>query len=106
MVRLCIALNVKAEVPDAAVDQTVLRDGHYLWLKELHSSLRFDTKRIFPIPKDIEWHTEEHTIWMLLVGMFGDWGTSIRGGWIDKPSECAEFIEELCKECWVEYDGK
>lgn len=39
-----------------------------------------------------QWHTEKHVIWMLLVSAFGDWGTSVRSGWIDKPKECAEYI--------------
>ena len=33
---------------------------------------------------------------MLLVGMFGNWGTSINSGWIEKTKECAEFIRNLC----------
>ena len=89
-----------------ALKDIVWYDGHYDWLKELHSDLLWRTKRSFLIPDDIEWHTEQHTIWMLLVGMFGNWGTSIRSGWIDKPIECAAFIEELCKEMWEKEDGQ
>jgi hypothetical protein len=37
-------------------------------------------------------------IWMLLVGMFGDWGTSIRGGWIERHDECIAFIKSIMPE--------
>ncbi len=90
-----------------ALTNIVWYDGHYVWLKELRDELieHNDPHRFFTKKFD-EWHTEKHTIWMLLVGMFGDWGTSIRIGWIDKPIECARFIEELCKEMWEEEDGQ
>lgn len=29
-----------------------------------------------------EINSEEHVIWMLIVGRFGEWGSSINGGWI------------------------
>lgn len=47
-----------------------------------------------------EWDTEEHFIWMLLVGMFGDWGTSINSGWIDydKTNAAADYLFNLFKE--------
>ena len=83
-----------------ALKNIVWYDGHYEWLKELHSKLLWDPKRSFLKPVEIQWHSEEHTIWMLLVGMFGNWGTSIRSGWIDQPKACAEFIEELCADAW------
>lgn len=37
----------------------------------------------------------EFVIWSILVGMFGDWGTSPRSGWIVKPKECKMFLQEL-----------
>lgn len=86
-----------------ALESIVWYDGHYVWLKELHNKLKSCREEsFFSMPNDIEWHTEKHTIWMLLVGMFGSWGTSIRSGWIEKTAECAEFIEALCKESWLE----
>ena len=41
------------------------------------------------------WGKEAHTIWMFLVGMFGDWGTSIRSGCISEFNECKEWLEEM-----------
>ena len=45
-------------------------------------------------PKIQDWGSEEHTIWMMLVGMFGDWGTSIRSGWIEEIDECVEYLRD------------
>jgi hypothetical protein len=71
-------------------------DGHEEWLEKLANKL--EKTDFYKCPFDIkEWHTEEHTIWMLLVGMFGDWGTSIRGGWIDKTKEASKYIRHLIK---------
>ena len=84
-----------------ALESIAWYDGHYLWLKELRDNLALHrSEYIYDMPEDIVWHTEKHTIWMLLVGMFGDWGTSIRGGWITDMDECIAFIDELCKDCW------
>ena len=85
-----------------ALENIIWYNCHYVWLKELRDALEKLPKgehmgRIFGPD---EWHTEHHMIWMLLVGMFGNWGTSIRSGWIDKIPECIEFIDEICKESW------
>ena len=48
--------------------------------------------------------TEEHCVYMMLVGMFGDWGTSIRGGWIEDCEECKKWLEEA--KAWVMGEGK
>lgn len=68
-------------------------------LKSLLTRLRNSTDYYFrcPLPCD-EWHTETHVIYMLLVGMFGSWGTSIRSGWIEQKKECVEYIREICSE--------
>lgn len=50
-----------------------------------------------PIPVD-GWNTDLHCLWMILVGMFGDWGTSIRGGWIEDLKGAAEFLREALAE--------
>lgn len=89
-----------------ALDSVIWYDGHYEWLKELRDDMEVYLKSndkkafyqiIFPAP---EWLSEKHTIYMLLVGMFGDWGTSIRGGWIEDTEECIKFIDEICKHSW------
>lgn len=38
---------------------------------------------------------ELNVLWILLVEMFGDCGTSPRSGWIEKRSECANFLETI-----------
>lgn len=80
----------------------VAYNGHSQWLKEIIKALEEKKKEKYsnyciPLPTS-EWHTEKHTIWMLLVGMFGDWGTSIRSGWIEQYDDCIEFIESLIRE--------
>jgi hypothetical protein len=70
-------------------------NGHSEWLKDLADEIE-KAPDLYICPIDYrEWHTEEHTIWMLLVGMFGNWGTSIRGGWIEEKQECADYIRKL-----------
>lgn len=84
-----------------ALESIVWYDGHYVWLKDLRDELaKYPKDKNFLTPDDIEWHTEIHTIWMLLVGMFGDWGTSIRSGWIEDIQDCIDFIDALCEESW------
>lgn len=71
-------------------------DCHEKWLEKLASEL--EKTDFYKCPFDIdEWHTERHVIWMLLVGMFGNWGTSIRSGWIGKTKEASEYIRHLIK---------
>ena len=38
---------------------------------------------------------ELNVLWILLVEMFGDCGTSPRSGWIEKRSECSDFLETI-----------
>ena len=38
---------------------------------------------------------ELNVLWILLVEMFGDCGTSPRSGWIENRSECADFLEAV-----------
>ena len=42
---------------------------------------------------------EFEIIWMILVSLFGDYGTSPRSGWIykDNWNECKKFIKMLCE---------
>ena len=84
-----------------ALESVVWYNGHYVWLKELRDELsRLADGEVYHMPDDIQWNTEKHTIMMLRVGMFGDWGTSIRAGWIGDKEGCIEFIERMCKEVW------
>jgi hypothetical protein len=85
-----------------ALKDIVYYDGHAEWLCELKNNIEEVRKNghyVLANPFDAEeWHTEKHVIWMLLVGMFGDWGTSIRGGWIEDFDGCISFIDSLIKE--------
>lgn len=83
-----------------ALENVIWYDGHYEWLKDLRNDLENYDDLLYPIPEGMEWHTEQHCIWMLLVGMFGDWGTSIRTGWIEDFEGCIKFIDKICKESW------
>ena len=90
-----------------ALESIVWYDGHYEWLKDLRDTLtNYPDDNVFLIPKETEWHSEKHTIMMLLVGMFGDWGTSIRCGWIKDRTGCIEFINRLCEDCWERGDNE
>lgn len=90
-------LKREVEKRDYALDSIIWYNGHGEWLTNLADQL--EATDFYASPLDLsEWHTEMHCIWMLLVGMFGDWGTSIRGGWIEKTKECAEYIRKLCKD--------
>ncbi len=86
-----------------ALQCIVWYDGHDEWLEELAEQLE-NTPKEKNYMLEVEWHSEKHTIWMLLVGMFGSWGTSIRGGWIEQKEECAKYIRQLCKNARGEYD--
>jgi hypothetical protein len=82
-----------------ALEAIIWYDNHSDWLKKLCVNIekakeKGDNFSEFPLD---EWHTEKHTIWMLLVGMFGDWGTSIRSGWIERHDECIAFINNITK---------
>jgi hypothetical protein len=83
---------------DYALESIIWYNGRQERLIDLADKLEA-AESYYPNPIDVsEWHTEMHCIWMLLVGMFGDWGTSIRSGWIEKTKECAEYIRNLCKD--------
>ena len=87
-----------------ALESIIWYDGHAEWLKKLRDDMERhlkDGEDIYICPFNYtEWHTEHHTIYMLLAGMFGDWGTSIRGGWIEDIEGCIKFIDAICKKSW------
>lgn len=39
-------------------------------------------------------------LWMCMVQMFGDYGTSPRYAWIDHPDECAEWLKNLRRKTY------
>lgn len=77
-----------------AIGNIAFYNGHNEWLWKIA-----DEMNAMPEGKSYtyvfdEWHTERHMLWMMLVSAFGDWGTSIRSGWIVNTKECAEFINK------------
>lgn len=60
-----------------------LKDGEYF------SNLKDNEVR--------DWHIDEsaNQYWCIFVLMFGDFGTSPRGGWIIKNEESKKFFEDL-----------
>ena len=90
-------MGIYEEKIQYALECIVWYNCHYEWLERLANEIE-NTNGYYMNPFDVsEWHSEKHFIFMLLVGMFGDWGTSIRGGWIEQTKECAEYIKRLCK---------
>ncbi len=76
-------------------------DGHEEWLLKLADDLEKPRGEYESLSNPFcvdEWHTEKHVLWMLLVGMFGNWGTSIRSGWIEDCKGAAAFIRANIKE--------
>lgn len=71
-------------------------NGHEEWLWQISDRLKeLDDEKFLvnELPAE-EWMTDRHALWMMLVSAFGDWGTSIRSGWIEKKKEAAAFIDE------------
>lgn len=96
-------MDYKEQLYDA-LESVVWYNGHYQWLEKLIHILESPqpSKNISCPDFCNKRNSEEHVIWMLLVGMFGEWGTSINSGWIEysKRKEAAQFIKELCAESW------
>ena len=69
-------------------------NGHMEWLETIRKEMmECDGFYMCPVrPK--EWNTDKHALWMFLCGMFGNWGTSIRAGWIEEKEKAAAFIEK------------
>lgn len=46
---------------------------------------------------------ELELFWMILVEMYGDYGTSPRSGWMyaDELSECLEHLSEIRRKTWA-----
>lgn len=73
-------------------------NGHSEWLCEMADKLESKESGFFSSPGDMVWLTDRHALWMMLVGMFGNWGTSIRSGWIEDTKAAAAFIREATQE--------
>ena len=92
-----------------AFDSIAHYNGYEEWLWEMADKLDgLDENESLAcqVPTE-EWHTDKHALWMMLVSAFGEWGTSIRSGWIDKPKDAARFINEATDRYgeWRQHDG-
>ena len=65
-----------------------------------HYEKNSEKKEEFCCPKHYQFDTQFHMYWMILVGCFGECGTSIRSGWIwySNIPYAIRFIERLL-EC-------
>lgn len=67
-------------------------------LREKRNDLKHPTFNISDMEKiceDFKPSHEFNVIWMILVEMFGNCGTSPRTGWIEKCEECADFLDDI-----------
>lgn len=103
---LCVELPCKVmcggnrETFISTLQSIVFYNGHKEWLQEVVSLLKEcmqEDKYLSCLLNPDEWYTEKHMIWEILVGLFGDWGTSIRSGWIEDWQDCIDFINVLCE---------
>lgn len=88
---------------ESAFENILYYNCHKDYLLEIVEDLKNINENeiyIYCPQKHGEWDTEKHMIWMFLVGMFGDWGSSIRCGWIEKIKECINYIEKLVERIW------
>lgn len=85
------------EVFAEALDSICWYNSHGPFLMNLAERIESETDETFLYPEDIKWDTEEHFFWMILVSIFGDYGTSIRCGWIEKKEDCVAFIKRICR---------
>lgn len=80
----------------AAFGAIAYYNGHEKWLWWLSDNLRSSQDATYPCPLPTEeWCSDKHALWMMLVGVFGEWGTSIRSGWIEDKEGAAAFIDEV-----------
>ena len=65
-----------------------------------HYERNSEEKEPFYCPDHYQYDIQFHIYWMILVGCFGEWGTSIRSGWIwySNIPYAIRFIERLL-EC-------
>ena len=70
-------------------------DGYNGWLWQISDRLKeLKDGEFLPCPLSTDhWMTDRHALWIMLVSAFGNWGTSIRSGWIEQTKEAADFID-------------
>lgn len=104
-----MAKEITMEKMANAFGNVVWYNGYLGWFRELEQALRKDAgshhNYLCPIPVD-EWNTDWHCLWMFLVGLFGNWGTSIRSGWIEDRAGAAAFLRAALAEYGYEEEDK
>lgn len=68
-------------------------------LKIREEIMNCDDPYCYRCPHEWNWNDEGfQVIWMILVCLYGDYGTSPRGGWIltENKKEVIEFIDSIC----------
>lgn len=103
-----MAKEITMEKMADAFGSIVWYNGYLGWFRELEQALRNHTGKynIFPCPVPVdEWNTDLHCLWMFLVGLFGDYGTSIRSGWIVDREGATAFLRSALAEYDDEEEG-
>lgn len=77
-----------------------LRDDILMLTEHVIANIRVDTKdQMVVCPDWVNYdktdHIEASYLWMLSVMMFGDYGTSPRYGWVEKPIQMLDFITRI-----------
>ena len=65
-----------------------------------HGNVLFPRGEEFLTKDDVVNDRPNSFLWMALVCMFGDYGTSPRYGWIEHPKECADYLREMIHKTW------
>ena len=71
-------------------------NGHEEWLWDLADKMRLSERGAFfsPDVMNVEPLSDRHALLMMLFSAFGNWGISIRVGWIEDTKAAADFIDE------------
>ena len=65
-----------------------------------HGYVMFPRDKEFLTKDDVIHDNPNSLLWMALVGMFGNYGTSPRYGWIEHPKECVDYLREMIHKTW------
>jgi len=80
-----------------AISNVVWYNGLEDTIKEWKNIKHPNYSAILPVPDEVweEDNKDLQAIWMICVSMFGDYGTSPRGGWIEDVEEFCDFIDAI-----------
>ena len=63
-------------------------------------SFPFDSESACVTKQDVTHDNPNSFLWMCLVQMFGDYGTSPRYGWVERPDDACEWLRERQRETY------